>query len=249
MSDLIERDESKPAEEQGLFRKFEVRRVDGSDAPGGKHFGCRYFVLDVDHDPHARAALTAYADACEPTHPNLARDLREKWGALRSMQAQEPDGFLDTRTGSLLHIVPADNAGRYRPLYAAPVSPAGLVERLARSLAEDYVGDDAKAEYRWENTDRIWRDGWMAKARQHLSALEPAAQPAQPEWREITEDDRPPHGQRVLLGWRDWRDGTWLSEAVAYSTGQRYDSGYSSMSEHGSATHWMPLPAAPSEGA
>ena len=78
---LPERDSARPAEQQGLFRKFIVRRTDGSDAPGGKHYGCRYFALDVDHDKHAVAALTAYAKACETTHPELAKDLREKWGA------------------------------------------------------------------------------------------------------------------------------------------------------------------------
>lgn len=84
-----ERDTSRPAEEQGLFRKFDVRRVDGSDAPGGKHHGCRYFVLDVDHDQHAVDALIAYANSCEKTHPELARDLREDW-AIPSSRTQEP---------------------------------------------------------------------------------------------------------------------------------------------------------------
>ena len=81
---LPERDTATPAEQQGLFRKFDVRRVDGSDQPGGKHHGCRYYVLDVDHDPYAAAALGAYADACKESHPELARDLREKWGAADS---------------------------------------------------------------------------------------------------------------------------------------------------------------------
>ena len=85
---LPERDPRKPAEQQGLFRKFIVQRVDGSDAPGGKHHGCRYFVLDVDHDQHAIAALTAYATACEETHPELARDLRDKWGAQKTNLVQ-----------------------------------------------------------------------------------------------------------------------------------------------------------------
>lgn len=76
---LPERDWSRPTDRQGLFRKFDVRRVDGSDEPGRKHHGCRYFVLDVDHDPHAVAALDAYATACETTHPDLANDLRNKW--------------------------------------------------------------------------------------------------------------------------------------------------------------------------
>lgn len=71
----------KPTERQDLFDKFAVHRIDGSDQEGGKHHGCRYFVLDVDHDPYAKAALTSYASACESAHPILAQDLREKWGA------------------------------------------------------------------------------------------------------------------------------------------------------------------------
>lgn len=83
-SDLPPRDTSRTAEAQGLFHKFDVRRTDGSSAPGEKHHGCYYFVIDVDHDVHAKAALTAYAAACESTHPELARDLREKWGAINA---------------------------------------------------------------------------------------------------------------------------------------------------------------------
>ncbi|WP_367126160.1 hypothetical protein [Ralstonia sp. CP] len=85
---LPERDQSKPAEQQGLFRKFIVQRVDGSDAPGGKHHGCEYFVLDMTHDPHAAAALRAYAEACAVTHPQLSADLRARHGA--AQQQAEP---------------------------------------------------------------------------------------------------------------------------------------------------------------
>lgn len=74
-----ERDTTKPAEQQGVFRKFIVQRVDGSDQPGGKHHGCEYFVLDMQHDPHAPAALRAYAQSCEQTHPQLSRDLLERF--------------------------------------------------------------------------------------------------------------------------------------------------------------------------
>lgn len=80
-SSLPERDLSKPAEQQGLFRKFEVCRVDGSDGPGGKHEGCEYFVLDMDHDKHAPAALIAYASACADTHPQLSADLLARFAA------------------------------------------------------------------------------------------------------------------------------------------------------------------------
>ena len=99
---LPERDASKPAEAQGLFRKFDVLRVDGSHLPGGKHDGCEYFVLDVDHDQHARAALLAYATACEGTHPQLSADLIARHGpapavALTREQIAEAmvDGFTE----------------------------------------------------------------------------------------------------------------------------------------------------------
>lgn len=49
------------AEDVGLYKKFNVSRTDGRERPGQKHFGCRYFVLDLDHDPHAPAAIRAYA--------------------------------------------------------------------------------------------------------------------------------------------------------------------------------------------
>jgi hypothetical protein len=69
----------------GLYQKYIVRRIDGRDAPGEKHDGCRYYVLDLDHDQHAIAAARAYADSCEAEFPFLARDLR--------MEADRADGL------------------------------------------------------------------------------------------------------------------------------------------------------------
>ena len=46
----------------------------------GKHDGCWYFVLDPQHDPHARIALAAYAVDCAPHYPKLAEDLRKVLG-------------------------------------------------------------------------------------------------------------------------------------------------------------------------
>ena len=64
---------------RGLYGKFEVRRVDGSDGPGGKHGGCDYFVLDITHDPHALPALRAYAASCgRAGYEMLARDIMKK---------------------------------------------------------------------------------------------------------------------------------------------------------------------------
>lgn len=64
------------------------------------------------------------------------------------------------------------------------------------------------------------------------------------DWK-LIETDRPPHGEPVLLFWPDWQDGSPCMEARPYSTGERLKNGYSNYSEHGSATHWMPLPAPP----
>lgn len=72
---LPPKDEFKPTEEQGLFNKFLVTRLDGQSAPGMKHHNCEYFVLDVTHDPYAGQALRSYAAACHGTHPKLAADL------------------------------------------------------------------------------------------------------------------------------------------------------------------------------
>jgi hypothetical protein len=60
----------------GLYAKYHVERVDGRDQPGGDKTAARYFVLDYVHDPFAREALAAYANACERELPQLARDLR-----------------------------------------------------------------------------------------------------------------------------------------------------------------------------
>lgn len=62
---------------RGLYCKFEVTRTDGASSRGRKHDGCYYFVLDTDHDPHAVAALRAYADSCEADYPLLAADVRQ----------------------------------------------------------------------------------------------------------------------------------------------------------------------------
>lgn len=60
---------------KGLYEKFTVTRTDERSEPGEKHHGCRYFVLDLDHDPFAWAAIEAYEVACASTYPSLAIDL------------------------------------------------------------------------------------------------------------------------------------------------------------------------------
>ncbi len=60
---------------RGLYGKFRIERTDGKSAPGEKHDGCDYFVLDLTHDKFALAALLAYAEACKEEFPLLANDL------------------------------------------------------------------------------------------------------------------------------------------------------------------------------
>ena len=62
---------------KGLYNKYTVDRVDGQSKKGCKHYGCNYFVLDMVHDPYARAAVSAYAEACAEEYPNLSKDLKE----------------------------------------------------------------------------------------------------------------------------------------------------------------------------
>jgi hypothetical protein len=74
------RDEPIPSSFRGLYGKYRVERTDGKSAPGAKHHGCEYFVLDLTHDRFAREALTAYARACADEYPTLANDLHRKLG-------------------------------------------------------------------------------------------------------------------------------------------------------------------------
>lgn len=62
----------------GLYNKYHVNRADGRDLPGNDKENAKYFVLDYEYDPYARAALSAYADACEEKYPELANDLRNR---------------------------------------------------------------------------------------------------------------------------------------------------------------------------
>ncbi len=74
---------------RGLYDKFIVTRTDGTSEPEKKHDGCRYFVLDVTHDPFADAALQAYARACRREYPLLSEDITTL--RMKRMQAAPPD--------------------------------------------------------------------------------------------------------------------------------------------------------------
>jgi len=83
--------------DKGLYRKFDVQRTDGKSEKGQKHYRCRYFVLDLDHDKYAIPALRAYAGACGVEFPELARDLFQvaatpKPGMIADVIMREEDG-------------------------------------------------------------------------------------------------------------------------------------------------------------
>ena len=59
------------------------------------------------------------------------------------------------------------------------------------------------------------------------------------DWRPI---ETAPHETYVLLGW--WDDGEWNCQTGMATHGWRRN-GVSTMSQHGQATHWQALPAAP----
>ena len=63
----------------GWYRKYIVSRTDGRSAEGEKHWGCEYFVIDLNHDPYAQAAMMAYARACAVEYPLLAEDIRRRF--------------------------------------------------------------------------------------------------------------------------------------------------------------------------
>lgn len=69
------KDAPKVDEKRGIYEKYAVKRTDGRSEAGEKHYGCRYFVLDLKHDIFAAAALREYARACGKRYPELAVDL------------------------------------------------------------------------------------------------------------------------------------------------------------------------------
>ena len=64
---------------RGLYQKYRVERTDGRDKPGEKHHGCKYFVIDLTHDPLAVQVMLEYARLSEE-HGNdaLASDIRRR---------------------------------------------------------------------------------------------------------------------------------------------------------------------------
>ncbi len=119
-----ERDHTKADQHQGLYHKYNVSRVDGSDAPGRMHEGSEYFVLDLTHDIHAIDAVRAYAAACVWTHPQLATDLTLRWGEQQppmtdwQLVPTEPtQSMIDAGVNSLENSLSVGIAGDFDKVY------------------------------------------------------------------------------------------------------------------------------------
>lgn len=107
--------------------------------------------------------------------------------------------------------------------------------REALELAEDVL---SRAPF----STGIWPNGMhpqtgIDKIRDAIRSLgEP-----QTSWQPV---ETAPHGRDVLLGYVNWHSQEWVCEVGQASHGWTRN-GVSTMSRHGQATHWQPLPGAP----
>ena len=125
---------------KGFYEKFNVERVDGGSKHFERHEHCDYFVIDLDHDPNACAALMTYAAACDMTHPLLADDLRQ---IALSTQLEGPTGPHDG--------IPAmSDSAREALLQIAEMRAAAdaLGSWLASALVDPKVCDEMKRDVR-----------------------------------------------------------------------------------------------------
>lgn len=137
---MPERDPSRPADQQGLFNKFEVYRTDRTDVIGGKHHKCDYFVLDLTHDKHAPAALLAYAESCKATHPHLSADL------LARFPAPAPSGERETlrqRLGEALTEALADETAAESPDWFDAREIDRVIDAILPAIRADMLAADA----------------------------------------------------------------------------------------------------------
>ncbi|WLE60268.1 hypothetical protein GIY62_06295 [Burkholderia plantarii] len=132
-----ERDATKGADSQGLYRKYEVKRADGSDAPGGKHHGCEFFVLDLTHDAHAPAAMIAYARSAAASHPQLAADIISRFDVGDTADAAMFNGRLNAAPALLALsalLAAIDGASSKAAAYAPQAVALGVMHEVAETL-------------------------------------------------------------------------------------------------------------------
>lgn len=183
-------------ERRGLYGKYIIQRADGSDASGGKHAGCQYFVLDLTHDNYALPALREYARWCRGQFPLLADDL----DALRTgnkafdLTAQAPAPSLDARDLTSEEIADVRRHG-VKVLGHPDVLTALLDEVERRRAAPSAPSDALRAAFASAlKTLSKWKAAWSERDRhtairmrveaseetRDLMELDPAALAASP---------------------------------------------------------------------
>lgn len=192
-----------------------------------KDTGAEGFQLEGWIEPAIRAALDAALSAAETVAFVCAADME--------LLAKSPDGWDFSMSPK-----PRPDLGMNMALYAAPPPETSKIDPVL------WVSPiDLKA---WERAKagEIW--AWSENLEGQCIPLyaSPPALSAQVQdvagWQPI---EAAPHDTNVLLAWADSTlPGGWKMEAGMASWGWRRD-GVSNMSEHGQATHWMPLPSAP----
>ena len=140
-----------------------------------------------------------------------------------------PDSFWEHRRQELL-LVAAD------ALETLSRVPDEAMLREALAEVEKHLRSEIAP------ADQVTPAFWRALA---LAAMARVARPSpSQEWQDIS---TAPHDEVVLLYWEDWAGRKYM-EATRASHGERFPNGYSNVSRHGSATHWMPLPTPPAGG-
>ena len=74
---------------RGLYRKFNVNRVDGRDQPGGDKANAEYLVLDYANDPFGWVCAAGYVTMVAETHRRMSLDLARR--LLAVLQAFGPE--------------------------------------------------------------------------------------------------------------------------------------------------------------
>lgn len=120
------------SKQAGVYEKFRVTRTDGTDAPGGKHHGCAYFVLDLDHDKHAVPALRAYGESCKDELPELSCDLLAVAGAVN------PGDVLSFKIRAPLARDPLEELAKLLESPAMTTDEARRIEK-ARALCAEAI--------------------------------------------------------------------------------------------------------------
>lgn len=232
-----ERDSTKPAEQQGLFRKFDIRRTDGSDQPGGKHHGCRYFVLDMTHDQHAPAALRAYAASCESTHLQLAADLVSEFGtptegtdelrkAVRTITQMLSDREWAEHVSRDLDASALESAvtDLHNDLHEANERIDELEAQLAATVAQQKpVGQFLKITDTWGETWlHVRNDEDMEQPGVVDLYAAPAAAPAQPETWKVLPSPVRVTGEILHQAFPEIPGETWLLPAARKAVWERF---------------------------